>query len=459
MTEKTMRWEGRRQGAATRSLVWMMLALTAMIPAYGQGVARKARPAARMAEVPVGSAKVQATAAGTLMPCTTDADCDDGDGCTLDTCPASVCLNESIPGCVPCAPTLTCPLIDVVFIMDTSGSMRDEAAALCTSIDDIRADLDARGVSARMTVLGLAETPGGIFSCLTGDVVTLFGAEVPINPTTGAAAPCPLSGGPFARESWGPATAIVADRFDWRPGSRRMIIPIADEGPCNGSFPGGCQDPGEDRDALEHALELATVNNVMVSPITGTGADTCVTTLAGDLAAATGGTLFETQDAGGQLPAAVLGKFLALCELDDACDDGDACTTDDTCVAGACSGTDINTLTCTSSADCLGSVCDSTSGLCTCSSTPSLNLVALSGGVPVAGCLAAGEMITVNVDLGITTTAVAGAQFSVLFDPSMLAFVDLASGSSADAGSPFSIVRLLGVNEAQGSVCIFAAVP
>ncbi|MGB2987248.1 MAG: cohesin domain-containing protein, partial [Phycisphaerae bacterium] len=275
--------------------------------------------------------------AGGLSECETDLDCDDGNACTRDVCSGDVCSNPPIPGCVPCVIEYTCPPLDVVFIMDTSGSMKDEAAALCSGIEQMLTELAVLDVVPNITLLGITETPDSDFPCLTNDVVTLLGGTVPGDPTS-----CEFPNTLSAFESWGPATAIVAERFGWipDPDAIHLIIPIADEGSCNGSLPDGCNDPGDDRDSIENAIAVATApgNDVIVSPITGTGSDACVTGLAGDLAAGTGGSTFQTQDPGTDLVDAIAALMLEHCEMDDSCDDGEFCTVDDTCVDGVCIG-------------------------------------------------------------------------------------------------------------------------
>ncbi len=300
--------------------------------------------------------------------CGDAADCNDRDSCTDDACVDQHCVNTPVPDCVACRPTFTCPATDVVFVMDTSGSMKDEGAALCTTIGAILTELRTLGVDVEATLLGITEAPGSVFACLTDNVVSLLGATVP-----GNAASCPFPNEVSSFESWGPATAIVADRFPWRDGAARMVMPISDEGPCNGSRPDGCNDPGNDRDSITNAANVAFFAGVAVSPITGTGADSCIRTLAVDLAAITGGVAFFTQDAGEQLPLAVVNAVLTVCVADPRCDDGRDCTRGDLCVKGRCLGEFApGCQTCTANAECNdGSPC--TNDACVrfaCANTP-----------------------------------------------------------------------------------------
>ncbi|UCE60117.1 MAG: hypothetical protein JSU63_22070 [Phycisphaerales bacterium] len=263
--------------------------------------------------------------------------CDDNDGCTLDQAVAvdgrRQCLHIPIPDCVACEVTMQCPPVDLVFVVDTSGSMGDEALLLCAELANVVADLAAAGVAVNPTLLGIDETPGGPFDCLDDDVVSLLGSDVP-----GDAASCPFPDGISSNESWGPATAIVAEAFPWTEGSFHLIVPLCDGGPCNGSFPDGCNDPGDDLDSITNAVNVANDNGVVVSPITGAGSTDCVTDLAALLASDTGGVVFHSQDAQNDLIDAVKDAVTQACMIDDSCDDALYCTVGERCIDNACTG-------------------------------------------------------------------------------------------------------------------------
>ncbi len=309
---------------------------------------------------------------GLCAGCDTEQDCDDQDACTEDTCKGEVCIHLPLSDCVSCEPVYTCDPIDVVFVMDTSGSMGDEAAALCDKIADIIADVEALGVTINPVLLGITEIPNG-FSCLTDTVIASF-CELVSCPV----GVCDFPNGTSPAESWGPATTIVAERFPWTEGAFRMIIPLGDEGPCNGSLPDGCNEAGDDGASITEAIAVAVARGVAVSPITGTGSDVCVRNLAEALAAGTGGTAFHTQDAGADLAGAIVGLLLRSCSADDGCDDQDECTGEDTCVDGICVGTPIPECqscedlgTCTDGNACTDDVCEALE----CISTPNFNEV------------------------------------------------------------------------------------
>ncbi|HXU80268.1 MAG TPA: hypothetical protein VN914_02650 [Polyangia bacterium] len=195
--------------------------------------------------------------------------------------------------------------VDVVVTMDTSGSMFDESAALCGGVSSLQAALNGAGISANVQLLAIgAPDPGGagLFPCLTDTVPNLLGNAVP-----GNAGSCPnvLN----QNESWGNSTPIVAQRFNWSTGALRVIVPISDEGPCNGD---PCQSPGPDRDSILNAI--AQHGSAVVSPIVAQGAQTCTSDLASMLAAATGGTVFQSTDPAADLVEHMKNLVLTACK-------------------------------------------------------------------------------------------------------------------------------------------------
>ena len=389
----------------------------------------------------------------TPLSCETDADCDDGNPCTNDLCIDHVCVNQAIPNCVPCDEP-TCPPLDLVFIMDTSGSMRDEAQALCDNIEGLVSDLAGLGIAVSAAVLGITETPGESFYCLEDDVVSLLGDTVPGDPG-GCVFP-----GPWAYESWGPATAIVAARYPWTDGALRVVVPISDEGPCDGSFLEGCNDPGNDRESISNAIALALAYEVIASPITGTGSDDCVRRLAEDLAEGTGGVAFHSEDPAADLAGAIANLVLAACEWPSTCDDRDPCTIEDHCTdEGVCEGMDVETIPCSSDEDCFGWPCSMETGFCLCPDVPTLCLVASPGTFAEENCHAVGEEIIVNVELGFSAVVVHAGQFLIGYDPLLLDFVSIEPGSNVDPNSPFSLEIHRLVDEVAGRVFYAVAAP
>jgi hypothetical protein len=98
-----------------------------------------------------------------------------------------------------------CPPVDVVFVMDTSGSIDDEARQICTNINAITQELQSMSIGIRVTMLGIDEAPGDNYFCLTDSVVHLLGADVP------QATPCCTQ--VSTNEDWGPAVSVVGEQW------------------------------------------------------------------------------------------------------------------------------------------------------------------------------------------------------------------------------------------------------
>ena len=213
------------------------------------------------------------------------------DGVTSDT-PGKV-----NPDCL-CSCSYPAGTVDVVFVMDTSGSMDDEAAALCATIPTIVSSLGSQGLLVLPTVWGITDSPGGAFSCLTGNVANALGTGVPNASGT-------IIGQLDAPESWGDAAAIVASRFPWTPGHARLVVTISDEAPYQGNGPGNTCDAA-DTFSVANAVSVANSKGVVVSTLVGTGAVACVEGLAAAMAEGTGGGTATTT-----IPADEIGDILA----------------------------------------------------------------------------------------------------------------------------------------------------
>ncbi|MGQ0613309.1 MAG: hypothetical protein ACT4PV_06195 [Planctomycetaceae bacterium] len=219
-------------------------------------------------------------------------------------------------GCGNCNPIGTspgevlqrCPGVDIVFLMDTSGSMGDEAAALCTELSGVSAQLAALGLTDfRVTILGItenAEEAGPDYSCLSNSALALLGDTIPGSPAPGHET---LN----SSEDWAPGTSVVAARFSWLAGRLRIIVPISDEAPENGG--GSCDE--SDQLAIDNAISVANTNSAIVSPIVAdAGAvDPCITALANQLAAATGGTVSFSNEPGADFAQIIFDLVVAAC--------------------------------------------------------------------------------------------------------------------------------------------------
>lgn len=188
-----------------------------------------------------------------------------------------------------------CP-VQMVIIMDTSGSMSDEIGALCTDLAGIVSTLQAQNINVTAEFLGITNTR----DCLTDDVLNLFGPTVPMAPTC-----CTTLN---QLESWGPASAIVAERYPWVGNGIRLIIPVSDEGPWRGN---SCN--GDDMDSAMAAAAVAAANQAILAPIAGTGSNQCVIDLGSMMAAATGGQSFVSTDPAFDLAGFIISLTSGTC--------------------------------------------------------------------------------------------------------------------------------------------------
>jgi hypothetical protein len=246
------------------------------------------------------------------------------DGCDLDSGASEDCNLDGVPDECP-----FCPEVELVFLMDTSASMTDEGAALCNSIDAVIARLDAAGIDLLPTKLGIWDMPGGQFDCLENTVILEFGTDqVPGSPPPGneILGDCP-GGNEVGQEDWGRAISIAAGIKPWLADSLRLVVPLSDEGPW-------CGDPitAEDHDAIDHAITIALANDVIVSPITGTGSSSGVIAQAQEIADATGGIQFTSTEPADDIAQAILDLVLDACFAATDCNGNgtiDSCDIDD----------------------------------------------------------------------------------------------------------------------------------
>jgi len=160
-----------------------------------------------------------------------------------------------------------CPMdVDLLFIVDTSGSMNNEWNTLCGNIGTITTDLTAMGYNMNIEIYALEVTiPAD--TCSTGilDQTCAGGVQGP-------------------RENWGPATGERANNYPWRPlaTTTRIIMPISDEGPYCGN---GCD--ADDTTSITNAANAADANNVFTFPLRGDTAGACPLNRMNDLVAQT----------------------------------------------------------------------------------------------------------------------------------------------------------------------------
>lgn len=200
---------------------------------------------------------------------------------------------------------------EVVFILDTSGSMSEEVGALCAVIDSVEQALLDQNIipithEYRIVPSTSVTPPPG---CVQNVVTTDFGTTVPGPNPGGCANPFPNT--EPGRESWGPATAVIAANFPWTPGYARIVVPISDEFSCLGGT--GTPDAA-DVASVDNAVSVCLVNNCYAFPIRANGpSNAALEVLMSTLATGTGGTLLFSNDPPMDMAAAIESAVFTTC--------------------------------------------------------------------------------------------------------------------------------------------------
>lgn len=153
--------------------------------------------------------------------------------------------------------------VDLVVIIDTSGSMSDEANSLSDAADTAIQAAQKRCVAdLRVAWFGLEGTfPGTKFDTKLRDYLHSLGvADVDIDHRLGS----------LGAEDGGAAIKDVCDHFDWRPDASRAIFFLGDE-PLAGALPGNYWLDSEDIQAADDAIDAANNKSVKVYTYAGTG--------------------------------------------------------------------------------------------------------------------------------------------------------------------------------------------
>lgn len=109
-----------------------------------------------------------------------------------------------------------------------------------------------------------------------------------------------------------------------------------------------------------------------------------------------------------------------------ACDDQLDCTVNDTCTDGACAGTDVNTIPCTTDADCpLGTCGTAVPGFCECSEETPLCVEYIAGPHEDGNCYDAGSVVVAQIAMGAGSQVVVGGQFRLTYDTACLDFTGI----------------------------------
>jgi hypothetical protein len=188
----------------------------------------------------------------------------------------------------PCGGSANRPMVDLIILIDTSGSMGTFAAQVSNEaqagIDVALADCDS---DLRVMYLGVDGTFGSTnFTTSHRDYLNaLPGAPFPL------AADLPPSG--FLGEQGANAVEDLSNYFDWRDGACRSIFYISDE-ELDGSSPRG--DTANEDLSTANAILGAQSNSVTVfsNYLTYQGLGASILQNYSDLTTQTGGLLFAT---------------------------------------------------------------------------------------------------------------------------------------------------------------------
>ncbi|HDD34085.1 MAG TPA: hypothetical protein ENG30_02930 [Thermofilaceae archaeon] len=214
------------------------------------------------------------------MRCINDRDCD-GVPDPIDKCPDDPGPVENC-GC-PCTGFAK---VDVVFVIDTSGSMNDEWGVLCGVIDSMIRELRGYGLDVQYKIYGLGHTR----DCAREFIMS-------------------------HEEDWGPGVAWVASNYPWRSGAARVIIPMSDEGPYH-----GCPVDSSDRSSISDAIAACQAAGAKAFPILGHTPYDCTPDAWTEmlrLASGTGGKAFKLSDPAKDVASAIRSAIVhAACDRD-----------------------------------------------------------------------------------------------------------------------------------------------
>jgi hypothetical protein len=149
------------------------------------------------------------------------------------------------------------PLVDMVFVIDTSGSMDPEWESICGVINDVVKKLGEQGIDLKYAIFKLG---GGGKPCGIGTV-----------PNSGS-------------EDWGLGIVWAANSYQWRSGARKIILPVSDED----LYLGDPRDSLSDK-WISDAITAANTQKASVYGIIGDFASAAATSEMTEISAATKG--------------------------------------------------------------------------------------------------------------------------------------------------------------------------
>jgi len=179
--------------------------------------------------------------------------------------------------------------VDIVFLIDTSGSMNPVWDTLDSNLNSLINSIRSAGVDLNVTAYALEDLPGVALpniSSFTYPITTTWFNDSNISIPND--------------ESWGTALSWIALWYPWREGAIRVAIPISDECAYDGDD-GGPED-ANDAQAVNESASLCHNNSVTVFPFYHTMFYTpplaCVPEME-KVANATGGEVFNITDLSG----------------------------------------------------------------------------------------------------------------------------------------------------------------
>jgi len=209
-------------------------------------------------------------------------------------------------------------ILDVVFLLDSSGSLTDRAEEVCLLMDTVEGILqdpirNPNTVVTRYQLAANSFSTAAFSSCgLDGGLNDFFmsGELGNANSMTMTTDPCfgndegandndPSDDLEVHPEGWGDAVALVSGNRNWNTASGRVIVVIADEGACDGdnNNNGPDIDPGavdaKDQSSVQNAIAVSNANGVNVITVMLDSANQTTLDYASDLAAGTSGAAID----------------------------------------------------------------------------------------------------------------------------------------------------------------------
>jgi len=161
---------------------------------------------------------------------------------------------------------------EIIFAMDTSGSMSDEFDVLCNRITEIINGVANAGINIGSHIYGIRYNRNCTENTVY-NVVVNNGATPTVNHS----------------EDWGPAIVDLSEHYSWPSGHVRIVIPMSDESAQNG----GSWDSADEQ-AANDAIDAAVNNSVLIIPVLCSGYNQGMLTAAQRMAQTTHGRYFTS---------------------------------------------------------------------------------------------------------------------------------------------------------------------